>query len=88
MPISYWFEDTMGQKVPLDIIDQLICDDFKQKCYDSHFSVAFHLITMIGDNIDYSQEFDEQFNHSTEPTKIKKYLNGDYRYFSIYSTRA
>jgi hypothetical protein len=93
MPISFGFEDQHGSLVTLDEIDRKICTDFNLNVDDESYSFMFDLISLIGDLVMKEGKFDESefervmkkvacVQSSSEVSKIRNYLDGDYKYFS------
>ena len=87
MPLFFKFiKRSDRQPVPLNRIDELICNDFKIKCSETNYSVEFQLISSVGDAVwatgSWNQEIFDKLVGKDEKYRdlVMKYINGEYIY--------
>lgn len=87
MPLFFKFiRRSDNQPVPLNTIDELICNDLGIPCSKTNYSVEFQMITSVGDAAWGSGKWNQEiFDKLVGPEQkyrdiVMKYINGEYVY--------
>lgn len=60
MPLYYCFKDSKGEKVSLNKIDRLVCEEFGIDVDENVYSIEFQTICLIGETVYAKGEWNEE----------------------------